>query len=342
MPGVVSQGCPSILITGGLGFVGSTLAWLLNGRYSIQVIDWDRGPLAEEMTARMRAEGITVHHFDVADAVAWRAVSPTDFVFHAAAQVAAEVSAQDPARDHLTNVHGTFLVAEFARTNGARVIFCNSIRIYDPLAVDARMARHGSIAENSPTVAMANTPQPAFALSKLAAEETLMRYARQHGVRVISMRMSGIAGSGQHSNAMHGWLSYLIRCAAERCTYTIFGDGTQSRDVLHVDDLMALIQMLLGKFDRFCEGRSAIYNVGGGPALRISILEAIELLKREFGVSVTTAFGPARKGEPRHYATDFTRLDKLGWRPQTQDPSRLIARLLPCEVETKLQRTTPP
>ena len=126
-----------ILVTGGLGFIGSAVAHRLHQDYDVVVLDWKDSLASEHELSEFRRLGIAIHHGDVADPGIWQEIEPCDYVFHAAAQVSAVVSEIDPVRDFQSNALGTFMVAEFARRCSAKVIYCNSIRVYDQDGVEA-------------------------------------------------------------------------------------------------------------------------------------------------------------------------------------------------------------
>jgi CDP-paratose 2-epimerase len=325
---------PSILITGGLGFIGSHLVQRLQERFQIILLDWDnKSPHAVALAEQFRRKEIVVHHRDVAMAESWENLPACDFVLHAAGQVAAVDSDIDPVRDHLTNVQGTFHVAEYARRCGARVIFCNTVRVYDYTAVDQQMAERGEVDEDCATIDNATVAQPHLAVSKRLAELQLIWTAQMHGLRAISHRMSGIVGPHQPSSPTHGWLSRLVGCAVEHEPFTIHGDGLQSRDVLHINDLLDLLELELADFDRFSSDRPTIYNIGGGTSNELSISRTIDILQAELGLSLKTLAGPPRPAEPMRYVTGLTKIRGKGWQPTWTDPVRLIASLVAAHGE---------
>src|SRR5437660_6923566 len=167
-----------ILVTGGLGFIGSAVAHRLHQDYDVVVLDWKDSLASEHELSEFRRLGIAIHHGDVADPGIWQEIEPCDYVFHAAAQVSAVVSEIDSVRDFQSNALGTFMVAEFARRCSAKVIYCNSIRVYDQDGVEAAIRDRGVVDESCATVNEAQHPQPPFAISKYTGEQYLFRYAR--------------------------------------------------------------------------------------------------------------------------------------------------------------------
>ncbi len=321
----------TLLVTGGLGFIGSHVVEKMRDRYKIIVVDYDHSLKANELTTKLQNHGVEVHQKDITDPKTWTGLPACEYIFHAAAQVAAEKSwgktednmaepKDGPIPDFQTNAFGTFLVAEYARKHNAHIIYCNSIRVYDPDAVEVEMEKHGKVSEECSTINMSIKPQPPFALSKYFGEQYLQCYSNMYGLNVISLRMSGIVGAGQPGSTTHGWLANIVRCAnkskeaiEKNEQYIIYGDGNQTRDILHINDFIDLIENQLANFKKYSEGRFAVYNVGGGPANELSINQVIELLNTEFSSEMTVAIAAPRIGEPRHYCTDLTKIKKKGW-----------------------------
>jgi len=305
----------SLLVTGGLGFIGSHLVKRLKDYLKIIVIDNDKSQSAIELIKKWTKIGIIIHQNDIGESESWDNLEGCDFIFHGAAQTSAEESKKKEIvlQDFNTNLRGTFLLAEYARKYHAKIIYCNTIRAYAPEFVDAAKKSNTLIDENFPTIDKSKVTQPPFAASKYFGEQYLKFYSQFHGLQVISHRMSGIMGPGQIGKQIHGWVSYIVKCAVREKPYTIFGDGHQSRDILHINDLVDLIEMELNDFERFCDQGFVVYNIGGGPKNEISINEIIELLKREYRLVLNSTPGHPREGEPKHYVSCLNKIAKKGW-----------------------------
>lgn len=310
-----------ILITGGLGFIGSRLAQALvaNG-HEVVILDC-------KMDYVQFVEAKVVIG-DIAKPFTWDRVPECDIIFHGAAKVSAEESIKRPHDDFNVNVVGTNNVTIYAKRCGASIISCSSIRVYDPGGIVAHMRAYGSVDETCPLVREARSVQPPFAFNKLLAEEILYNYAQQTGNRVIVHRMSSIVGPGQNARQLHGWLSYVVSCAIKGEPYTIFGDGEQVRDILHVDDLVSLVKKeiegdMLNKKDGF-----TAYNVGGGSKLALSLKGAIDILKRRHGLVLKAKYGLPRIGEPAQYVSDTSLIEKYGWVKANKETEQIIAELV--------------
>ncbi len=303
----------TLLITGGLGFIGSSLAKRLYNKFKIVIVDFDRSRKAVKTANNLRLNGTIVIQSDITSPKTWISIPECKYIFHAAAQVAAELSIKKSAFDFQSNVYGTFLVAEYARKHNASIIYCNSIRVYDPDSIEDAMRRHGKVSEECATVEVSNKPQPPFALSKHLGELYLQYYSRMYGLGVISHRMSGIVGAGQAGSISHGWLSNIVRCAVNKKKFTLFGDGNQTRDVLYINDFLDLIENELKNFTKYSEGGFAVYNVGGGTTNELSINQVIEILEQKYSKKMKVEKADPRMGEPRHYCTNLTKIKKKGW-----------------------------
>ncbi|MBI4825207.1 MAG: NAD-dependent epimerase/dehydratase family protein [Nitrospirae bacterium] len=318
----------TLLITGGLGFIGSSLAKRLCNKYNIIIVDFDYSNSAEKIAKELQSQGVKVIHSDIASTETWKKIDECQYIFHAAAQVAAEVSWVKPDLDFRTNVHGTFLVAEHARKYKACVIYCNTIRVYDPDAVEVAMEKIGKVSENCATIEISTKPQPPFALSKYLGEQYLHHYANMHRLEVISHRMSGIVGPGQLGSKTHGWIANIVRCAVKKKEYTIFGDGNQTRDILHIKDFIDLVEIELADFNTYSEGGFSVYNVGGGAANKLSINQVIKMLETELSREMKTTKDIPRTGEPKHYTSDIARIQDKGWLTHITDTKTIIRELI--------------
>lgn len=305
----------SILVTGGLGFIGSHIVERLKNKFKIIVVDIDTSQNANALADQWRQDGIQVYQNDISDSNTWKQIEGCDFVFHGAAQTSAEESKKRDVilQDFDTNLRGTFLVAEFARKNNSKVIYCNTIRAYAPEYVDEAIKSNKLIDESFPPVIESKFAQPPFALSKYFGEQYLKLYSNYHKIKVISHRMSGVMGPGQIGKEIHGWVSYIVRCAISGKRYKIFGDGKQSRDILHVKDFVDLITMELNDFDKFCINNFTVYNIGGGDKNVISINDIVKLLKNEHNYSLKFSKTNPRIGEPKYYISCLDKIAKKGW-----------------------------
>ncbi|MCB1028844.1 MAG: NAD-dependent epimerase/dehydratase family protein, partial [Microthrixaceae bacterium] len=258
---------------------------------------------------------------DVRDAEAVSAAAASaDVIVHLAGQTAVTRSVADPMGDFLDNGHGTINVLEAARLNGRDpvVIHASTNKVYGSLD-------HLVVAEDPLRYRLVDRPlgiderQPIdcaspYACSKGAAELYVLDYARTYGLPTVVLRQSCIYGEGQLGVEDQGWLAWFVRALSDGRGLTIFGDGKQVRDLLHVDDLFRCFQSAIAHID-VAAGRA--YNVGGGPKNTMSVwLELGPILEELLGRPTTPRFEPRRLGDQRVFVADITKAGtELGWSP---------------------------
>lgn len=316
-----------VLITGGLGFIGSHhAARLITAGRSVTVLDSLARPgagLNRDFLASHRAAGrLSIVPGDVRDADLVRElVAASDIVVHLAAQVAVTTSVADPVADFDVNARGTLNVLEAARQarQPPLVIYSSTNKVYgalDALGIDEGPSRYtcpslpDGVGEDQPL----DFHSP-YGCSKGAAEQYVHDYARVYGVPTVVLRMSCIYGPRQFGIGDQGWVGWLVARTVLDRELHVYGDGKQVRDLLHVDDLCAL-------FDRIAEHRTAacgrIFNVGGGMANSLAVwTELGPMLAALAGRAPRVSFHDWRPGDQRYYVSDIARVRAaLGWAPR--------------------------
>jgi CDP-paratose 2-epimerase len=284
----------ALLVTGGAGFIGSNLADHLAGEgHRVLVLDSLRRPGVQENLAwlcRRHPDRIAPIEADVRDRDAVRrAVGQADAVFHLAAQVAVTTSLTDPAEDFGTNLLGTFELLEAVRLRPGGpcpLVFASTNKVYGGLA-DAAMQRVGQawmprdammragVAESHPLDF--RTP---YGCSKGAADQYVLDYARSFGLPFVVLRMSCVYGPRQMGTEDQGWVAHFLRRALRDEPITLFGDGLQVRDILHVQDAVAC---WIAAWRRAGQVPGSVFNLGGGPANAVSLLQVLEEIERITG-----------------------------------------------------------
>jgi CDP-paratose 2-epimerase len=152
-----------------------------------------------------------------------------------------------------------------------------------------------------------------YGCSKGGADMYVLDYAKTFGLPTAVFRMSCIYGPHQHGNEDQGWVAHFLRRASAGEPVTIYGDGAQVRDILHVADL---VRALLVTRERIGEMAGSAFNVGGGPRNTISLLELLDLLEELHGERLRSSFAPERAGDQRWYVSNTSRLRAAtGWEP---------------------------
>ena len=273
------MGKRNIVITGGLGFIGTNLVYELtkNEENDIIVIDNYIGRDKEDR----KIDTITYLKDDIRDYPQWLwHVKKCDFIFHLAAQSRIQPSLIDPADSYDINARGTSLVLEGARKKGAKVIYAGS------------SSYHGGVL-NSP-----------YALSKYHGEELCRLYAKMGWVDTTIFRFYNVYGEYQPEEGDNSIVMGIFeKQSREGKPLTITGDGEQRRDFTHVSDIVA---GLLAAMDHSTPGET--FELGNG--VNYSINEVADLFGGE------KKYIPARKGEyPDTLCTDHAASQKLGWEP---------------------------
>ena len=331
------RGGERILITGGAGFVGTNVAQrLLHDGARVRLFDALSRPGSDAnvrwLTNRYPQQ-IEFIHADIRDAAAVRAaVRDVDHIYHFAAQVAVTTSLADPQQDFEINARGTLNVLEAARTCRVppSLVFSSTNKVYGALAdvgldssqqryvpVDARI-RAAGIGESRPLEF--HSP---YGCSKGAAEQYVLDYSRSYGLRTVVMRMSCIYGPHQNGTEDQGWVAHFMRAILAGQPITIYGTGLQVRDVLFVEDLVDAFECARRDIDAL-SGRA--FNLGGGVANAVSVLEILEQIEQLTGRSCTKSFEPWRVGDQRYYVSDTTAFwEATRWHPRTAVSAGLAA-----------------
>jgi CDP-paratose 2-epimerase len=317
-----------ILITGGAGFVGSCLAdRLLRSGQPVLVFDnLSRASVGNNVEHLRKRHGskVEVQIADVRDARAvLLAVRKASFVFHFAAQVAVTTSIADPAHDFEVNARGTLNVLEALRSleRPPPLLLASTNKVYGALPeldleragdryqpVDERTRQHG-ISE-----AQRLDFHSPYGCSKGAADQYVLDYARTFGLPAVVLRMSCIYGPRQLGNEDQGWIAHFVSRAVRREPITLYGDGLQVRDALFIDDLLDAFLLARREIPRLS---ARAFNLGGGPASTLSLLELLELIAELDGQRPTTELAAWRPGDQRYYVSDCRAFQELtGWAPR--------------------------
>jgi CDP-paratose 2-epimerase len=334
-----------VLITGGAGFIGCNIADALAARGTPVLIfdNMSREGVTEHVQwlKHRHAERIAIEQGDVRDAPAVvRAVKSASAVLHLAAQVAVTTSLEQPVPDFEINARGTLNVLEALRLHNPRapLVFASTNKVYGRLLgnnafvrrearyapADARYAR--GVDEDAPL----DLYSP-YGCSKGTADQYVHDYARVFGLRTVVLRMSCIYGPRQFGTEDQGWIAHFMLQAVKEQPITIFGDGLQVRDALYVGDAAAAWIAALDRIDAVA-GR--IFNLGGGPANAVSLLELIDTIEQLRGHRPALRFDAWRPGDQPWYVSDISAIaEAIGWRPTVSLPGGL--RSLERWIETR-------
>lgn len=286
-----------VLVTGGCGFIGANLVRFLNERteWSLRVVDdlraGDRG--------YVDARAGEVRIGDVADPdLLDDALEGVDAVVHLASQTGVAPSVEDPVRDFEGNAVTTFRVLEACRARGIdRVVFASS---------------GAAIGDAPPPLHEELVPRPVspYGAGKLVGEAYCGAYAGSFGMSTVSLRFSNVYGplSAHKKNAVPLFIKRCLRGEA----IDVYGDGSQTRDFIHVDDLCDGILRALTSDGIAGE----VFQLGTG--VETSILELTELVQEVAGPAAEVRFHPRRAGEVHRSVVDTSKAGRLlGFDPAT-------------------------
>lgn len=320
------------LITGGAGFIGVNVARSFMARgWRVSVFD----DLSRKGTRRnlewLKSQGRVDFRFgDVRSLPAarrWVERHPdAEVVFHLAAQVAVTTSVTEPQNDFERNARGSFNVLEAVRLSKRKplMVYSSTNKVYGGMEdVRVRLSRdryaYCGLPHGVPETRGLDFHSP-YGCSKGAGDQYFHDYHRIYGIPTVVFRQSCIYGQHQNGTEDQGWLAHFMMAAQAGKGITVYGDGKQVRDVLHVDDLVDLYWTAVRKRG-LCAGR--VYNIGGGPGNVLSLLELIDWI-RERGVRLPAARSGWRPGDQRVYISDIRKARaELGWAPRIRVPEGL-------------------
>jgi CDP-paratose 2-epimerase len=317
----------SVLVTGGCGFIGANLADALAARdtpvVALDSLARDGSRENAQWLSSRHGNLIEIRRGDVRDTATVEAcVAGADAVLHLAGQVAVTTSVGDPVDDFETNARGTLNVLEAVRRCNpqAPVLFASTNKVYGQVLGRQQVRRRGERyvpAEDrfvrGITEKTALDFHSPYGCSKGAADQYVRDYARVFGLRTAVIRMSCIYGPRQFGTEDQGWIAHFFIQALRRQPITIFGDGYQVRDALHVDDAVAAWLAVLDGIDT---ARGQVFNLGGGAENAISLRELLALMEDMDRRPAKVCYRAWRPGDQPWYVSDTAVLQRaLSWRP---------------------------
>jgi CDP-paratose 2-epimerase len=321
---------PPVLITGGAGFIGTNVAdYHLSQGQRVLLYDNLSRPGVELNLAWLRAKHgglVQIEQADIQDLKKLRqAVQHASKVYHFAAQVAVTTSLESPLHDFEVNALGTLNLLEALRElrQPPPLIFTSTNKVYGALD-DVRLRSmetryepaHRTLREHGFDERRPLDFHSPYGCSKGAAEQYVLDYARTFRLPAVVFRMSCIYGPHQFGTEDQGWVAHFLIRALKGRPITLYGDGRQVRDILFVEDLVEA-------FGRAHQHMASIsgqaFNIGGGSARAISLLELVNQITELEGTAPQVRFDQWRPADQQFYVSDIRKFSRAtGWKPMVQ------------------------
>ena len=288
------------MVTGGAGFIGKHLVTkLLRDQHEITIFDNFSSSSKNDIT-HLLEDGVSLVTGDVLDYdLLLKSMSSYDFVIHLAAQTSVSQSIADPKTTADIIVDGTVNVLKSCvKTNVKNVIFSSSAAVYGN-SLDTLISEKSHL-----------NPLSSYGASKLVAEYNLQTFSKLFGLNSISLRLFNVYGNGQSSEA--GVIRKFLKNISKELPLEIFGDGTQTRDFVHISDVIEAFYCAIRNIET---KRGEVYNIGSGTATSINELASLLISSKEKDLQVIHK--SALEGEIKDSKADISLAkNDIGYSPQ--------------------------
>jgi UDP-glucose 4-epimerase len=297
------------LITGGMGFIGSSLALaLVELGAKVTIVDAMIPSYGGNLfNIEPIKDKVIVNFCDIRDNhVMNYLVRDQDFIFHLAGQVDHILSLTDPFPDIDINIKGTAVLMEACKHYNptAKVIYTGT------------RGQYGSAVSLPVNEEAATHPKGIYEISRLTAEKITQIYHEVHGIQSVLLRLTNIYGArAQMKHARYGVVNWFVRLVVDNATISIFGDGQIKRDFLYIDDCVEAILLAAATPDAYGQ----IFNVGIDTPTTFKELADLLIEVAGTGRWEFAPFSPERKAqEPGDFYSDISKISRVvGWKPRT-------------------------
>ena len=318
----------NILITGGIGFIGTNAAiyFASNKKNKVTLVDnFSRvGVINNAKYLQQNFNNIEIIKSNVLNINKYLAhIKKADVVIHLAGQTAVTHSITNPTVDFQSNLQGGFLILETIRKHNpsAIVIFSSTNKVYGDLhfhrlKLDKKhlsyidLCHPQGIDENEKLDFISP-----YGCSKGALDLYFLDYHRIFNLNTVVFRQSCIYGQFQLGVEDQGWVAHFVKSYLLKNPLTIFGDGYQVRDLLYVDDLVKAYSLAIKQINQV---KGQAINIGGGVNNRYSLLQVIDALNNSFGYKINIGFDKLRLGDQKYFVSSNKKAKRLlNWQPST-------------------------
>lgn len=291
-----------ILITGGAGFIGSNLVNALFEKEQFEILVLDDFSTGRLENIKFLKDKITIVQGSILnESLIQNITQGIDIIFHLAASVGNIKSIESPQKDAETNLIGSLILLQAAKKNKIkRIIYSSSAACFgDPnyLPIDEQHTTN---------------PSSPYGISKLAAEKNFLCYSKMFGIKTVCLRYFNVYGENQFFDAYGNVIPIFIQNIIQKQPLIIFGDGNQTRDFIHVSDVVQA--NILGMNSSVS---TEVLNIGTGT--KTSINELIKILSSLFQIKININHSQPRNGEVvENYADINKATNILGFRPKVE------------------------
>ncbi|WP_086444919.1 NAD-dependent epimerase/dehydratase family protein [Candidatus Enterococcus lemimoniae] len=295
-----------ILITGGAGFIGSTLANFYSKEHKVTVIDdLSMGSISNlDSSANLCFIEGSVTDRELMEKVLSK--TQFDYIFHLAAIASVADSVARPLETHQINFDSVFQLLELVKNNQfelKRLLFASSAAVYGD---------EPTLPKQEESVIRPLTP---YAIDKFAAEKYVVDYYHLYGVPTSAVRFFNVYGPKQNPESPYsGVISIMMDrykklLNKEAIDFTVFGDGTQSRDFVFIEDVIQALDLIATSQDSLGE----VYNIGTGKAINLN--ELVSIVDNFLGINLPICYEDERSGDIKHSLADISKVTEIGYEP---------------------------
>ena len=295
----------TILITGGAGFIGSTLANFYKENNQVVIID---DLSMGDVSNLDDSENITFIKGDVTDEKLLDAIFQKyefNYIFHLAAIASVADSVARPVESHKVNFDSVLSLLEISRKQKKlkRLVFASSAAVYGD---------EPTLPKQEESVIRPLTP---YAIDKFAAEKYVVDYYHLYDVPTSAVRFFNVYGPKQNPESPYsGVISIMMDrykklLNKEAIDFTVFGDGTQSRDFVFIEDVIQALDLIATSQDSLGE----VYNIGTGKAINLN--ELVSIVDNFLGINLPIRYEDERSGDIKHSLADISKVTEIGYEP---------------------------